>query len=374
MMDLAAPPAYASRMAVEYAVRHGFKVLPLHTVREGRCSCSRGPTCSRPGKHPRIRRWQQVASREAATIASWWDEWPDGNVGLLTGAENGIAVLDVDPRHGGDETLRGLERRYGHLPETVRALTGGGGQHVVFRHPGRQIRNTRDALGAGIDVRADSGLIVAPPSMHQSGREYLWHPEYALGAVEIAPMPDWLVEHLAGARRVREAPASTARPRRRFRWATVLDGVPAGRRHTDIFLMSCALRGHGTPEAVAETLALYAAGRCRPPFPPAEALAIVGDVYSRYAPNGQRSTGMSPERIDVLDVLSTTPRPRQPAEVAEMLGKGRGAVKKLLAAMYADGQVDRVPGGYVRRIAAAVNGVSPFPVAEPGAGDDWGEV
>jgi len=360
--------------ALEYAEQHGLAVLPLHTTSDGVCTCPKGPACTHPAKHPRIRNWVRAASRDAKTIAGWWGRWPEANLGILTGAASGIVALDIDPRNGGDETLGDLERRHGKLPGTPTALTGGGGRHVLLEHPGGSIASTANVLGPGVDVRADGGLIVAAPSVHQSGREYIWHPEFGLDAVGVAPMPAWLVERLAGARRVLGGGASAARPRPWFRWEAVLDGVEEGGRHVGIFLMASSLRGPATSQSVVETLALCAAGRCRPPFPPDEALAIVRDVYRRYPTNGERPLGMSPERIDILAVLWTAARPMQPATVARILGKSRGAVKKLMAGMRADGQLDRVAGGYVPRIPTASGpGLPPMP-GGGAADDDWEEV
>jgi putative DNA primase/helicase len=289
--------------------------------------------------------------RDPGVIRRWWATWPDANVGIVTGAASGIVALDVDPRNGGDEALDALVRRYGRLPITATVITGGGGRHVLLAHPGRRVPSTPNALGRGVDVRGDGGQVVAPPSRHRSDREYVWHPEYGLDAVGIAPMPDWLMERLAGAQRRGVQPSPAERPAR-FRWRSVLDGVRAGNRHVSIFLMTSSLRGQGTPEAVAEELALCAARRCRPPFPPAEALAIVADVYGRYRPNAARAAGLSQERIDVMAVLATAGRPLQPAAVADLLGGRREAVKKLMAAMYSADQICRVDGGYVQNLDA----------------------
>jgi Bifunctional DNA primase/polymerase, N-terminal len=54
------------------------------------------------------------------------------NLGVCT---DKLVVLDIDPRHGGDESFAALEREYGQLPLTWRALTGGGGEHIIFACP-----------------------------------------------------------------------------------------------------------------------------------------------------------------------------------------------------------------------------------------------
>lgn len=184
---------HASSAASIYAGR-GMIPLPLNWIRsDGACSCQSGSECGTPGKHPKVR-WKALESpADPGTIENWWRWWPKAGVGIKTGAVSGIFVLDVDPRHGGDHSLQALEDAHGPLPDTLRALTGGGGQHIYFAHPGGEIRNdVGSKLGAGLDVRGDGGMVAAPPTQHASGRRYRW--ENWPG--RLAPAPGWLVAAL----------------------------------------------------------------------------------------------------------------------------------------------------------------------------------
>jgi DNA-binding MarR family transcriptional regulator len=105
-------------------------------------------------------------------------------------------ALDIDPRHGGAESLAALEREHGALPATVTVNTGGGGQHIYFRHPGEPIKNSAMRLGAGLDVKADAGYVVAPPSLHASGQRYEWQPGHGPDDLPLADLPGWLLEKL----------------------------------------------------------------------------------------------------------------------------------------------------------------------------------
>jgi hypothetical protein len=125
------------------------------------------------------------------TLHEWYRRSPDYNVGIVTGALSGLVVLDVDPRHGGDKSLRKLEREHGSLPKTLESITGGGGRHVYFSHPGGEVRN-RVGIVPGIDLRGDGGCIVAPPSVHPSGKRYRWVKGRAPGEIPLARLPDWL--------------------------------------------------------------------------------------------------------------------------------------------------------------------------------------
>ncbi len=172
--------------ALDYAAR-GWCVLPLHSPDAtllGGCSC-RNPECGKSiGKHPRIRDWLVNATTDSEIIRKWWRMWPDANIGIATG--NGLLVLDVDVDHDGAETLAALERLHGELPPTPTVLTGSGGLHIYLRAWG-PIANTAGKLGPGLDTRGDGGYVVAPPSLHVSGKRYRWIEE----ASEADP-PAWL--------------------------------------------------------------------------------------------------------------------------------------------------------------------------------------
>jgi hypothetical protein len=123
-------------------------------------------------------------------VASWWDRWPDANIAVVTGSVSGIAVLDVDSRARGQEALELLESRWGTLPRTVEARTGGGGRHVWFA--------TREelpsaVLATGLELKAERSTVIAPPSVHASDGRYEWLPGLSPEEVEIASLPEWLV-------------------------------------------------------------------------------------------------------------------------------------------------------------------------------------
>ncbi len=148
------------------------------------------------------------------------------------------------------------------LPGTVQSVTGGGGVHLLYRHPGEPIKSRAHSLGPGLDVKADGGQIVAPPSLHPSGRRYAW-----LGDVWQAPLPLWPAA-LTSADPVSlpfrsSAQPAAAPPGRRLAGLVqaVLDAVP-GERNSRLFWAAC--RGaemvtDGTPvEVVADALLLAA--------------------------------------------------------------------------------------------------------------------
>ena len=164
--------------ALSYA-RRGWLIIPLHTC-DGTFI----------GKEPLTDCGFKDATSNEMFVRYWWDKWPDANIGIKTGYQSGLVVLDIDKKNDGPESLRLCEEYYGRLPKTLTVESGGGGLHFYFRHPGFELRG-RLGMRPGMDVKADGGGITAPPSLHFSGKRYVWRdgPE----DTELAHMPDWLL-------------------------------------------------------------------------------------------------------------------------------------------------------------------------------------
>jgi len=259
-----------ARAAQAYAAKFGWHVLPLHSVRTGRCTCNRAD-CVSAAKHPLTLHGVADASKDPSTIAAWWRRWPFANIGIATGQVSGIVVLDVDGPEG-EESLRALEDQHGPLMETVEALTGGGGRHVLFAHPGHPVPN-KVALAPGLDVRGDHGYIVAPPSSHASGRRYTWELSSRPGEVPLAACPPWLLDLIGGGQeRAVGTPPDDWRK-------LVLGGVTEGQRNQTIArLAGHLLRRYVDPYVVLSLIQSWNKAKCRPPLSNDEVAATVDSV------------------------------------------------------------------------------------------------
>ncbi len=197
------------------------------------------------GKAPVLRDWPRNATTDSTTIRSWWQARPTSNVGIVTGPRSGLAVLDVDPRAGGCQSLGELEARVGVLPGTVTSLTGGGGVHLLYRYPDRKITSRANALGPGLDVKGHGGMVVVAPSLHPgSGRAYRW-----LGDCWQDALPAWPAVLLPAVELVRAPvvdrgpglmPGTGGRPERRLEALVqfVLDSQP-GERNARLHWAAC---------------------------------------------------------------------------------------------------------------------------------------
>jgi hypothetical protein len=247
--------AEMERAALAYAAR-GWSVIPAEPR----------------GKRPVIA-WQEFQQRIAAAdeIAAWFRRWPRANVAVVTGAVSRLVVLDIDPRHGGTESLATLQDARRPLPKTIEALTGGGGRHLYFAHPGGDVRN-RVGLAPGIDLRGDGGCVIAPPSVHPSGEPYAWVRAHGPDDVPAARMPVWLQQWPG------DDPGRAGRPVAHWR-ELARSGVREGERNNAVASFAGHLLRRGVdPEVVRELLLAWNRSRCDPPLPDSEVRATVESI------------------------------------------------------------------------------------------------
>jgi hypothetical protein len=262
----AAPAAPALDLA-----GRGLAVLPVYGIVNGRCGCG-DPKCSSPGKHPRTKHGHRDATVDADQIRMWWRACPIANVGVRTG--NGLLVLDIDPRNGGVESLAALQKEHGAIPLTVTVRTGGGGLHYYFR-AAASVR-ARSGVLPGIDLKSDGGFVVAPPSVHRSGKAYGWAPGRAPSDVKIAEAPSWLLELAAAGKTVKIRGAQ----------------APKGTRNDHLMSVAGRLRRAGADEAqLREALNAENVASCQPPLDEGE-VARVAASATRY-PSGAEVHNLS---------------------------------------------------------------------------------
>lgn len=171
--------------ALAYGAK-GIPVKPLHEVVNGQCSCLQGARCGNPGKHPWTPKGTEP-STDAEQIRQWWTTWPQAGIGIYCGVV--FDALDVDVHEGapdGHVALAELEQERGMLPDTVLSLTGGGGEHHLFRHQAGVTMTLPTRRGLEWHK---AGYIIAPPTMHSSGRTYQWREGRGLDDIALADVP-----------------------------------------------------------------------------------------------------------------------------------------------------------------------------------------
>jgi putative DNA primase/helicase len=246
---------------LDYAAR-GVAVFPCHyPVINGaaRCSCG-NVNCSSPAKHP-YQRHAPHGFKSASTFPPVIQQWCSEpyNVAIATGAVSGVIVVDIDPRNGGDESLVQLEAEHGTLPLTWRVLTGGGGEHIYFAHPGGHVACS--IFAPGIELKGDGGYVVAPQSRHISGRHYEWNVDHHPEEIPLAPAPQWVVE--------RGRPRARVPPSGRTDWKVfAVARVDEGSRHNAIIHLCGLLFRRMAREAHLAASLIYSFNQthCNPPL------------------------------------------------------------------------------------------------------------
>jgi hypothetical protein len=109
------------------------------------------------------------------------------NLAVLTGRQSGLVIFDIDEPSGGGASLQRLD-----IPKTLTVVTPGG-RHLYFQYPSFSVSSWIGLFGRGIDVIADHGFALLPPSSSLDGVKYRWKDEQQ----DIAPLPDHIASILS---------------------------------------------------------------------------------------------------------------------------------------------------------------------------------
>lgn len=215
--------------AVRYA-NAGYRVFPCHTpTADGACSCG-NYACKSIGKHPRTTSGLNDATTDPDQVAAWWRKWPDANIGLATGGNKRLVILDVDQ----PDAIHALPADLAPTYTTQTGRAGGGRHHWYHAPPGVTITNRRGQLPAGIDIRGDGGYIIAPPSLHATGERYR-----PADKRPIAELPGMIIALVAA-----PPPRAASQRTEPTAWAAA-DGSPYGLRALEDESTAVAATGEG---------------------------------------------------------------------------------------------------------------------------------
>jgi len=171
------------------------------------------------------------STKDENKIIEYWSKYPNANIGVETGKESGFFVLDVDSKNNGHETLEDLISQHGKLPDTIQAITGGGGSHYLFKY--REGIGSKIDIFQSIDIKGDGGYIVVPPSIHPNGNQYEWELSSRPLENEIQEAPEWLIDFI-------QKPQNEFTKKPSSYWVEVFNNTQEGSRNNN----AASLAGH----------------------------------------------------------------------------------------------------------------------------------
>lgn len=162
------------RAARYYATHYQWTLALVHGVEQGSCTCGRS-ACDRIGKHPWPIDGHIAVSNDADVVDQWLAERPGANIGLATG-RSGIVVVEFDLRMlGADVSHDDLTEQYPVLRDAPCVFSGGGSRHYYFAQPAEVAIGFHVArLSHAVDILGGPAIATLPPSIHRSGRWYVW--------------------------------------------------------------------------------------------------------------------------------------------------------------------------------------------------------
>jgi hypothetical protein len=229
--------------------------------------------CQPRGKNPVSRDGFKAATTNIRHIETWWSTGPDCNIGIATGTPSGFWVLDIDGDEG-EVSLRKLEEVNGPLPSTVEAITGKG-RHCYFRIGEHgPVGNSAGQIAIGLDVRGEGGYVLAPPSVHPSGRAYAWSVD---SAKDFAEAPDWFYALI-------NANDTGGKGKPLAHWhETLTKRIADGTRNVTLTSVAGKLIREGVDVIlVYDLLTCVNIARCAPPLPDDEIKTIVQSVMTKH--------------------------------------------------------------------------------------------
>ena len=231
-------------------------------------------------KKPLVKNWCVDPIKTPKRASDYWERYLERyhqtpGIGIPTGQIVGYVVIDLDRNHrtgiDGYDFLKTWERETRKkIPETWTAITPNGGYHLWF--------STDKAMrcfsnpSAGVDLRADGGLVVVPPSMGQNGNRYQWEIGYNPSSLPCAELDDTVMSFLDYCRpsrseyedgRSRELRSQDTGSRKMLLPDEILEG---GRHDPLISLIGTLNRLGVSDEAIMQTVRMENAEKCRPPL------------------------------------------------------------------------------------------------------------
>lgn len=265
--------------------------------------------CVPGGKRPLVEHGFHEATTDARQVTSWWQRWPRANIGVPTGHESELEVVDVDEKPAGsgfDAFERA--RRTGLLPGWLALVrTPSGGAHFYFPADPYRVQPSWQVARAHVDFRGAGGYVIVPPSTvvnagRRTGYELAGPAQPHVAAVDAKALRDFLDPRPEPSfRRVGVGAGRAEDAERLAGWVAALG---EGERNRGLFWAACRLAEAGVAPSV--TLDALGPAAQQIGLPPREVVTTIRSAY--------RAALAAPARTDAAE-LGHGGAPRRPVRV-----------------------------------------------------------
>ena len=261
------------------AVESGkIRLLEWAAQRYAKRGCRVFPLQNR-SKKPRWAGGFHTATTDKEVVERWWTQYPNANVGIATGKDSGLVVVDIDNDRG-----RGIAVSLGCLAEPTAAVITGrddGGLHLYFRYPDFPV--PKNDLDGVLEIKGDGAYVVAPPSVHpDTGKRYRWDRTEA----SILALPPKLSQRLAAQCGAQRTPLNIG---------DVLAGVEHPMRHATLMHWIARWAGLGmTVQEVTTVATAINTVHMSPQKPDHEVADMVKWVFAQEARSVAQATRIAP--------------------------------------------------------------------------------
>jgi hypothetical protein len=227
------------------------------------------------------------ATTDIEKICTIFEENPNANLGIATGAKSGVWVLDIDMKNGkdGEAELRKLEAKYGALPPTLTQDTPSDGRQMLWRYDADHPVESVADIYPGIDTRGDKGYATIAPSVARSKNDGELKP-YRFPTTPpdislIGPAPLWLYEALQKTEKRKRAKACSIPAMIPTELYDMVQPISERGRHQHMLSVIGYLFSHLHPFAAEGFAHAFNKANCHPPLPEDENQRMIDDIAAK---------------------------------------------------------------------------------------------
>ncbi len=277
------------------------------------------------GKNPLVP-WKEYQERrpQVGELREWfWDDGTPKNIGIVCGKVSGnLVALDFDSEDKWAEWLKSWdEDKWGSIYDVTPVVETDRGYHVYLRTQSPVSK----AKANGIDIQGEGSCIVAPPSIHPSGKEYQLINSDIDRILEVKDLAEVGIE-------VKRASNELER---------IVRGATEGERNDAAFKVARIFRDNGISLATCKQFLATWNEQNAPPLPARELEETIGSAFS-----GER--GLTQSVREFVTQTHGTFSVRQLDDELGITSRQKQQRKTILARLAREGLIERQKVGYYR--------------------------